>query len=97
MELVHLQITNVIIKLFIAKPIFVYHPPTPYERDIWYYHGADKGILQRSMKYFAWEQHLNQNSDPNWQVKEFAKIFLNLMSNFIPQEKKKIKPRDENA
>ena len=37
---------------------------------------------------------LNLNSDPNWQVKTFTNIFLNIMSNFIPNETKKFIPRD---
>ena len=46
------------------------------------------------MSNFPWNQHLNLNHDPNWQSKEFNKIFLNIMSNFIPHESKKILPRD---
>ena len=46
------------------------------------------------MVNFPWEQHLNLNRNPNWQAKEFTKIFLNIMSNFIPHETKKIIPRD---
>ena len=46
------------------------------------------------MASFPWHQHLNLNSDPNWQVKKFTNIFLNLMSNFIPNETKKFIPRD---
>ena len=46
------------------------------------------------MKQFPWEQHLNLNPDPNWQVKEFTKVVLNIMSNCIPHEIKKVLPRD---
>jgi len=69
-------------------------PPPPYERELWYYQRANKDLIQRSMANFQWEEHLNQNSDPNWQVKEFSRILLNIMSNFIPHETKKILPRD---
>ena len=44
---------------------------------------------------FPWRQHLNLNTDPNWQVKAFTTIFLNIMSNFITNEKwikKSLKP-----
>ena len=46
------------------------------------------------MSNFSWLQHFNLNPDPNWQVKTFTQIFLNIMSNFIPNEIKTIIPRD---
>jgi len=77
-----------------CKSNFCLPPPPPYEREIWYYPRANAELLQRSMANFHWEHHLNQNPNPNWQVKEFTKIFLNIMSNYIPHETKKILPRD---
>ena len=46
------------------------------------------------MTSFPWFQHLNINTDPNWQVKTFTEIFLNMMSNLIPNETKRFVPRD---
>ena len=46
------------------------------------------------MTSFPWRQHLNINTDPNWQVKTFTDIFLYIMSNFIPNETIKFVPRD---
>ena len=46
------------------------------------------------MTSFPWRQHLNINTDPNWQVKTFTGIFLNIMSNYIPNETKIFVPRD---
>ena len=69
-------------------------PPPPFERKVWHYHRTNTPLLMRSMSRFPWEQHLSINQDPNWQVKTFPKIFLNIMSNFIPNEMKKIVPRD---
>ena len=46
------------------------------------------------MTNFPWLQHLSLNTDPNWQVKTFTDIFLNIMKNYIPNEIKKIVPRD---
>ena len=46
------------------------------------------------MLNFPWRDHLSQNLDPNWQVKEFNEIFLNIMNNFIPNEMKKLIPRN---
>ena len=34
------------------------------------------------------------NTNPNWQVKTFTDTFLNIMSNFIPNETKRFVPRD---
>ena len=34
------------------------------------------------MKNLPWHQHLNLNTDTNWQVKTITNIFLNIMSNF---------------
>ena len=84
----HHQITH-------CKANFNLPPPPPYERQILHYNRANKELLCRSMASFPWEeQHLNLNNDPNWQTQEFTKIFLNIMSNFIPHEIKKILPRD---
>ena len=46
------------------------------------------------MTRFPWRQHLNINTDPNWQVKTFTEIFLNIVSNLIPNEIKRFVPRD---
>ena len=34
------------------------------------------------------------NTDPNWQAKAFTDIFLNIMSNFIPNDTKIFVPHD---
>ena len=46
------------------------------------------------MHSFPWLQQLNLNTDANWQVKTFIDIFLNIMSNFIPNETKRFVTRD---
>ena len=46
------------------------------------------------MTSFPWRQHLNLNTDSNWQVDAFTDIFLNIMSKFIPNETKRFVPRD---
>ena len=43
---------------------------------------------------FPWVQHLNTNQVPNWQVQTFTKIFMNIITNFIPTKIKRIVPRD---
>ena len=51
-------------------------------------------LLKKSISDFSWQQHLNINLDPSWQVRTFTEIFKNIMSNFIPIELKRIVPRD---
>ena len=46
------------------------------------------------MTSFPWHQHLNLNTDTKWKVKTFTDIFLNIMSNFTPNEAKRFVPRD---
>ena len=46
------------------------------------------------MSDFPWQQHLNINLDTSWQVRTLTEILLNSMSNFIPNEFKRIVPRD---
>ena len=43
---------------------------------------------------FPWVQHLNTNQDSNWQVQTFTNIFMNVMTNFIPNGIKRIVPCD---
>ena len=69
-------------------------PPPPIERKMWHYGKANKAAILRSVANFPWIQHLSLNPDPNWQVKTFTEIRLNIMSNFIPNETRKCVPRD---
>ena len=46
------------------------------------------------MASFPWVQHLNINTDPNWQVKTFNENVLNIMMNFVPKGTKRFVPRD---
>ena len=69
-------------------------PPPPFERKIWHFNRANRAAIKRSMTTFPWLQHLNINTDPNWQVKTFTEKFLNIMSNFISNETKRFVPRD---
>ena len=68
--------------------------PPPFERKIWYYDRANIPLLERSMFKSPLLQHLNINQDPNWQVKTFTEFFKNIMANFIPNDIKRIIPRD---
>ena len=61
---------------------------------MWHYNRANSNAIKKSMVNFPWSQQLNLNTDPNWQVKTFHEIFLNIMTSFIPNEIKKWVPRD---
>ena len=69
-------------------------PPPPFERRIWHYNRANQDGLKKSVRNFPWAEHFSLNADPNWQVEQFNEIILNIMSNFVPNVLKKIKPRD---
>ena len=69
-------------------------PPPPCERRHWHYQRANEDSIQNSLKNFPWAQHFSLNDDVNWQVKSFTEIVLNIMSNFIPNEVKRVIPRD---
>ena len=77
-----------------CKVNFTIPPPPPVVRTLWHFDRANKVAIQRSMANFPWENHLSLNSDPNWQVKTFTEILLNIMSNFVPHEIKRIMPTD---
>ena len=77
-----------------CKVNFRIPPHPPFERKIWHFNRANSAAIKRSMNNFPWLQHLNLNSDPNWQVKTFTDIFFNIMSIFIPNETKRFVPRD---
>ena len=70
-------------------------PPSPvYERKVWHFNRANVNAIKKSMTNFPWLQHLSLNRDPNWQVKTFTDIILNIMANFVPHETRNIIPRD---
>ena len=81
-------------QIIYCKIYFRIPPPPPFERRIWHFNRANTAAIKRSMNNFPWFQHLKINTDPNWQVKTFTDTFLNIMSNFIPNETKRFVPRD---
>ena len=55
------------------------------------------GIMKELKLILLKEQYhiyLNANPDVHWQVESFTEIILNIMLNFIPNEIKRINPRD---
>ena len=75
-----------------CKVNFRFPPPSPLDRKIWHFNRANSAAIKRSMHRFPWLQRLN--TDANWQVKTFTDIFVNIMSNFIPNETKRFVSRD---
>ena len=61
---------------------------------IWHFNRANFAATKRTMINFPWLEQLNLNTGTNWQVKTFTEIFLNIMSNYIPNETKRFIPRD---
>ena len=52
-----------------CKVNFRIPPHLPFERKIWHFNGANTAAIKRSMTSFPWCQHLNINTNPNWEVK----------------------------
>ena len=81
-------------QIIYCKVNFRIPPPPPFERKIWHFNRANTAAIKRSMNSFPWFQHLKINTNPNWQAKTFTHTFLNIMSNFIPNETKRFVPHD---
>ena len=69
-------------------------PPPSFDRKIWHFDRANVPLIQRAIRSFPWADHFSKNHDPNWQAETFTEILLNIMSNFIPNEIIRVKPRD---
>ena len=76
-------------------------PPLPnFTRKIWHFNHrlcfnrARTDLIERAIAEFPWEVRLRQNPNPNNQVKLLNQCVLNIMSNFVPNEVKKICPRE---
>ena len=81
-------------QIIYCKVNFKIPPPPPLDRKIWHFNRANSAAIKRSMTNFPWHEQLNLSMDTNWQVKTFTEIFLNIMSNYIPNETKRCVPRD---
>ena len=81
-------------QIIYCKVNFGILPPPPFDRKIWHFNRANLAAIKKSMTNFPWFEQLNLNMDINWQVKTFTEIFLNIMSNYIPNETKRFVPRD---
>ena len=68
-----------------AEIDFKIHFPPPYTRQIWHYKRADFKGLRRCIDSFNWE-HIFSNINIDKQVETFNSTFLNIVSNYIPNE-----------
>ena len=70
-------------------------PPLPkFIRKIWYFNRAKIDLIRKAISEFPWAAHLQRLQNPNQQAKFLTEFILNVMSNFVPNEEKKICPRD---
>ena len=68
-------------------------PPPAFFRKIWHYNKANETGIKHAMSNFDWETSL-ANHDPSWQASFSNKTFLNIISNFVPNEYTKVQPKD---
>ena len=54
-------------QIIYCKVNFRIPPPPPFESKIWHFKRANTVAIKKSMASFPWHQHLNINTDPNWQ------------------------------
>ena len=81
-------------QIIYCKVNFRIPPPPSLYRKFWHFNRANLAAIKKSMTHFPWFEQLNLNMDIDWQVKTFTEIFLNIMSNYIPNETKRFVPRD---
>ena len=65
-----------------------------FTRKIWHFNRARTDLIHRAITEFPWEARLRQNPNPNDQVELLNQCVLNIMSNFVPNEVKTIRPRE---
>ena len=93
--------SNVIIKLFMEDCLseILPHPPTlvnsppSYIRKLWFYDRADLLSIRKSVEMFRWKETFEEVTHPDEQIEILNEVLLNICSNFIPNQLKKIKPR----
>ena len=73
-------------KLSIKNPA-----PPPYTRKLWFHDRADSTSIRKSLKMFPWQQTFEEVTHPDEQFKVLNEVLLNICSNYIPNELKKVK------
>ena len=67
--------------------------PPSYTRKLWFYDRADFLSIRKSVEMFRWKETFEEVTHPDEQVEILNEVLLNICSNFIPNQLKKIKPR----
>ena len=73
---------------------YVLSSPPPYFRKIWHYNRANIPSIKAAISSIDWSYQLGLLNHPDQQVSFFTDTLMNIFSNFIPHELKRVKPRD---
>ena len=76
-----------------CKINFKIPPPPKFTRKIYHYGRAQSEAIARAIREFPWAEKLKDLS-PTQQVRLLNSTFLNIMSNFIPNEEKTFRPSE---
>ena len=79
-----------------CKINFKIPPPPKYCRRFWHFNKAETSLIRRAIAQFPWEAKLSLLMDPNQQVHLLNQCLLNIMSNYVPNEIKKVCPQEPN-
>ena len=77
-----------------CKMNFKIPPPPKFIRKLWHFNRANLNSIKKAISDFPWETRLNSLYSPNQQVCLLNKTILNIMSNFVPNEEKTIRPSE---
>ena len=80
-------------KIVFCKINFKIPAPPKYSRTFWYFNRAREVSIQTAISEYPWEANLG-TYDPNRQVDILNQTILNIMSNFVPNEVKTVRPRE---
>ena len=76
-----------------CKIDFKIPPPPKFTRKMWHLNRARVDLIRRALSRFPWVGRL-RNQNPTQQVQILNECIMNIMSNFVPNEIKKVSPRD---
>ena len=69
-------------------------PPPNFVRKLWHFNRANSDAIKKAISQFSLENRLASLHNPNEQVHLLNKTILNIMSNFVPNEERKVRPVD---
>ncbi len=77
-----------------CKINFKIPPPPKYDRRVWHFDRAQPGLVRRALSLFPWEERLGGLADPSDMVDLLTSTILNVVSNFVPNEVKRVRPSE---